>query len=79
MSITELSEFKKMKVRRETSFLRMLISLHNPFAIKKTEEYLPLPFIYLDVGAVYLSIKAVSPEVLQAIFDHDDEQDDGQW
>ena len=57
----------------------MLINLHNPFATEKTEEYLPLPFVYLDVGAVNLSIKAVSPEVLHAIFDHDDEQDNGQW
>ena len=78
MSITELSELKKKKVRRETNFLRMLINLHNPFATEKTEEYLPLPFVYLDVGAVNLSIKAVSPEVLHDIFDHDDEQDNGQ-
>ena len=70
---------EKKKVRRETNFLRMLINLHNPFATEKTEEYLPLPFVYLDVGAVNLSIKAVSPEVLHAIFDHDDEQDNGQW
>lgn len=56
----------------------MLTSLHNLFAREKT-EWFPLPFIYLDVGVVYLSVKTVSLEVLHAILDHDDEQDDGQW
>lgn len=37
------------------------------------------PFVYLDVGAVYLSVKAVSLEVLHAVLDHDDEQHSGQW
>ena len=79
LSIIELNELKKMNVRRKANFLQMLISLYNLFATEKTEEYLPLPFVYLDAGAVYLSIKAVSPEVLHAILDHDDEQDNGQW
>lgn len=38
-----------------------------------------LPFIDLDVGAVYCSIKAVPLEVLHAVLDHDDEQHSGQW
>lgn len=57
----------------------MLISLHNPSATEKTEECFPLPFIYLDARAVYLSIKAMSLQVLHAILDHDDKQDNGQW
>lgn len=66
-------------MRRETNPLKMLMSLHNLFARKQTEERFLLPFIYPDVGTVDLSIKTMSLEVLHAILDHDDEQHDGQW
>lgn len=69
---------RKYNVKGETNPLKMLTSLHNLFAREKT-EWFPLPFIYLDLGAVYLSVETVSLEVLHAILDHDDEQDDGQW
>ena len=76
LSITELSELKKKSEKRD-----QLFEDANKFtqSTEKTEEYLLLPFVFLDVGAVNLSIKAVSPKVLHAIFDHDDEQDNGQW
>lgn len=39
----------------------------------------PILFMHPDAGVVDLLVEAVSPEVLQAILDHDDEQDQGQW
>lgn len=53
--------------------------MYNLFARKQTEEWFLLPFIYPDVGAVDLSVKTMSLEVLHAILDHDDQQHNGQW
>ena len=33
----------------------------------------------MNAGTIHLPVKAISLEVLYAIFDHDDQQDSGQW
>lgn len=79
LRITELSELKKIKCEKRDQSFEMQMSLHILLARKQTEELFLLPFIYPDVGAVDLSIKTMSLEVLHAILDHDDEQHNGQW
>lgn len=78
LRITELSEHKKIYEERDQPFESADESV-GPIYKRNNRRMILLPFIYLDVGAVYCSIKAVSLEVLHAVLDHDDEQHSGQW
>lgn len=60
MSITELSELKNESEKRDQLF-EDANKFTQSICHRENRGILALTVVYLDVGAVYLSIKAVSP------------------